>query len=563
MKLNNKGFAISGVLYPVFVLFLVLIFGIVGVLSSSKTLIDRVRNEVEMELNGEDLTPTITMTGSDITIANGYTFDLMEGVKAFDYEGKELGPERISYNSTPTFSNTVNGVYEVEYTASDIKGRTKTFLRTLRVETGNIYDFAYTGGAQTFTSPASALYKVETWGAQGGGAGGRGAYTTGEVNITANQQMHVYVGGLGGALLNPYTLGLNGGYNGGGSGGFFTAGAYPVRVPGGGGATDVRTYTNRFRYVRDYISGSTANTGNHWVEIQVFDKNDVNIAFNRPATCNTGGSSLALITDNSTAFNPYASCNAGSGQWVEIDLGAEYEISYIRVWHYHGDPRTYYQSRTTLYNSDRSYEYDVFNSDHTSTYQETAAGIQHNVMDWSSLGGLRSRIMVAAGGGSGGTGGAGGTLSGLTGAATGNGVLGGGGTQTAGGTSANRIGKFGIGGDGFITLPNSPNCNDGYAAGGGYYGGGGGTGGSASCTPTNTGTGGGGSSFISGHTGVNAINMTGTHTGQPNHYSGLVFTNTSMIAGNAVMPAPSGGTQTGNSGDGYARITFLKKINID
>ena len=106
--------------------------------------------------------------------------------------------------------------------------------------------------------------------------------------------------------------------------------------------------------------------------------------------------------------------------------------------------------------------------------------------------------------------------------------------------------KFGIGQDG-----------DRAGAGGGYYGG---------YAGTNFGTasgirGAGGSSFISGHTGCNAISSSSTenniiHTGQPNHYSGYVFTNTVMKAGNESMPSPTGGTETGHSGNGYCKITW-------
>ncbi len=72
----------------------------------------------------------------------------------------------------------------------------------------------------------------------------------------------------------------------------------------------------------------------------------------------------------------------------------------------------------------------------------------------------------------------------------------------------------------------------------------------------------GGSSFISGYSGCNAISGSSTsdnitHTGSPNHYSGYVFTNSQMIAGNASMPSPSGGTEIGHAGNGYARITFV------
>ena len=72
----------------------------------------------------------------------------------------------------------------------------------------------------------------------------------------------------------------------------------------------------------------------------------------------------------------------------------------------------------------------------------------------------------------------------------------------------------------------------------------------------------GGSGFISGHTGCNAISSSSTsskivHTGQPNHYSGKIFTNTVMMAGNESMPSPTGGTETGHSGNGYAKITWM------
>ena len=72
---------------------------------------------------------------------------------------------------------------------------------------------------------------------------------------------------------------------------------------------------------------------------------------------------------------------------------------------------------------------------------------------------------------------------------------------------------------------------------------------------------GGGSSYISGYYGCNSISETSTesniaHTNQTVHYSGLAFTNSNMLAGNEEMPNYNGGTMTGNSGNGYARITL-------
>ena len=50
MKLNNKGMAISGILYSVLVLFIVLVFGILSLLASTKFSFDKFRSDVKERL---------------------------------------------------------------------------------------------------------------------------------------------------------------------------------------------------------------------------------------------------------------------------------------------------------------------------------------------------------------------------------------------------------------------------------------------------------------------------------------------------------------------------------
>ena len=180
--------------------------------------------------------------------------------------------------------------------------------------------------------------------------------------------------------------------------------------------------------------------------------------------------------------------------------------------------------------------------------------------DWDNFNSLKSRIMVAAGGGGAGYNigvsyfpGAAGGLSGQD--AYGSRMwtfAGTGGTQTSGGKGydsdkyTETKGLFGKGGTGH------GNYDGGGGGGGGYYGGSGGV----------VDSGSGGSSYISGHSGCKTITSTSTstnisHSSSPNHYSGKVFTNTVMKAGNESMPSPTGGTETGHSGNGYAKITWM------
>jgi len=148
--------------------------------------------------------------------------------------------------------------------------------------------------------------------------------------------------------------------------------------------------------------------------------------------------------------------------------------------------------------------------------------------DWRNANSLRSRIMVAAGGGAGGDSGADTGYPGIGGMLIGNsGEVATGGKQTTGGTQQNSYGNGGFG-----------TAGSGCGGGSGYYGGGG-----ALCANGA----GGGSSYISGYAGVNSITSETdeTHTSQTKHYSNRYFINTEMQSGI-------------NSGNGKAKITYLK-----
>ena len=98
---------------------------------------------------------------------------------------------------------------------------TVVFPPTCSTAINTTWDFAYTGASQTFTAPCRGSYLVEAWGAQGGNAGGKGAYTTGTINVDANQKFYLFIGGTNG-------------YNGGAPGGIYEYDS------NGGGASDVR-----------------------------------------------------------------------------------------------------------------------------------------------------------------------------------------------------------------------------------------------------------------------------------------------------------------------------------
>ena len=251
--------------------------------------------------------------------------------------------------------------------------------------------------------------------------------------------------------------------------------------------------------------------------------------------------------------------NGGKGGYVKghISLGNQNQL-YVYVGSQGDTPKINdsgrtYEKATGGWNGGGAGDYD-HSDDECSGGGGGATDIRTVNGNWDNFNSLKSRIMVAGAGGGGGgwAGETGGHAGGLTGVDS-DWII----NKNIPITHGNQTSgyKLGIGEDGVHVYGNQ----DVGGGGGGYYGG---------CSyhgdrisGIDDYSGGGGSSFISGHSGCNAINQNSTstkitHTGQPNHYSGYVFTNTVMKAGNEVMPSPTGGTETGHSGNGYCKITW-------
>ncbi|MCK9339388.1 MAG: glycine-rich protein, partial [Bacteroidales bacterium] len=156
---------------------------------------------------------------------------------------------------------------------------------------------------------------------------------------------------------------------------------------------------------------------------------------------------------------------------------------------------------------------------------------------WQSTTHYNSRLIVAGGGGGAGfsstIGGYGGGSSGGQGG-NGSATGGYGGSQSSGGSN-NAAGMFGT--------ANTSHSNNGGGGGGGWYGG-------ASGIGSGTDAGGGGGSGY-----VNTVSS--YHPSGYLHSASHFLSNTSLIAGNATMPNPDGGTMTGRTGNGFARISGM------
>jgi hypothetical protein len=140
--------------------------------------------------------------------------------------------------------------------------------------------------------------------------------------------------------------------------------------------------TRKVRYVRDWLNGSSANYGNHWVEIQAIDGIGTNRALSKVPTSDAGNTvvnpSYATDGDVTNPANHSVISPDGGLKYLQIDLGDVYDIATVNIWHYWGDPRTYHNTKTEV-SEDGVNWVTVFDSAISGEYAETSIGRTHSL----------------------------------------------------------------------------------------------------------------------------------------------------------------------------------------
>ena len=144
--------------------------------------------------------------------------------------------------------------YEIEKGTATIDGTNVTptsdsLVIKVNYKEKTVYELAYIDVTTTtpkpyyeFKAKYDGIYKLETWGAQGGYGsdetkyyGGYGGYSTGTIHLKRGETLYIVIGGKGNSATAKAATKVIGGYNGGGDG-FGNTDKY---VSGGGGATHI------------------------------------------------------------------------------------------------------------------------------------------------------------------------------------------------------------------------------------------------------------------------------------------------------------------------------------
>ena len=296
--MNNKGMAISSILYTILVLFLVLLFGILGLISSAKTTFDTLKNKIFANLNASR--PTITYVEDEFIdsnmiisvtsrkyidtyyIAQNSTTITKEEIKQ---NGTKLSYPSGSFNINYVVSNTdpydlyLKDIHDNVYKLNFAKDK-----GSCEYEEGYVWDASnFPAGKSTkFIFPCDGIYTLDVRGAQGGttnnfgsttyqGTGGKGGRSYGDYQATAGDVVYVVVGkqGTAPAYNTTGSTASYGGYNGGGH--VTNWDTNSSMVAGGGGCTHISTASGALSSTKSaiivaggggggYVANSTLST---------------------------------------------------------------------------------------------------------------------------------------------------------------------------------------------------------------------------------------------------------------------------------------------------------------
>lgn len=424
-----------------------------------------------------------------------------------------------------------------------------------------------TGGTSGGSSPSGSYPGGGGGGFIGNGGSGYGSGGSAFRNL-----------GYGGAGHGNASSGW-GGFGGGGGNGWYGGGGGGGYQGGNGGSTDGIAGKGGYSYNSgtNQLNSSGYNSGHGKVVISSL--------FNPVTIIGGGGSSGGVSEGQKFDFN-----YTGGVQQKSLPAG-KYKLE---VWGAEGNSNSYtavggkggYSVGELSVNSDNTVYiyiggkagYNGGGTGGTGANPGANGGGATDIRIGSTAAG--NRVIVAGGGGGGGASSNGGSPGNRTSNAGGEGGYGHTGSGSSGGSNSNYNGKGGSSGStssggagGAGGTASSSNSSDGtyYPAGGGgggggYYGGGGGgsggywgngysasgkTGGSGS---SGSGGAGGNSKYTSSRSGWYSYAAGGGGGGSG--YVGGV-TNGVIMSGGSTIPKPSGGTQMGNEGNGFARITAL------
>ncbi len=217
---------------------------------------------------------TFNIQGKNSIVENLSNFNVyFHSIKLNGVEVEGISSSKDSF----TIEGNIDGLieYEIINDSTDYDANTFVDCTIDKTTTGNTLEFDYTGYEQIFTASEDAIYKLETWGAQGATSsdtyhGGYGGYSVGELKLSKGEKLYVYVGEKGKNLVTDINAGQFSSYPNGGAVKINSLSTLKIIYSSGGGSTHI---SNKQGFIADLyssknniimVAGGGGGTSTYW-----------------------------------------------------------------------------------------------------------------------------------------------------------------------------------------------------------------------------------------------------------------------------------------------------------
>lgn len=292
--MNRKGFAVTGIIYTLMIVFIILIITLLAMFSDRKNLLDELKERVLNEVNTYEKALNMVYSPKSAADANTDPY--------YEYIVK------------------VKGYYNFYVTSADgTNVKTSFYLR----EGEKVYIKV---GSKTYNSGKTEIAFNNT---------------TNNVLVVQNNSRYtinsyedrVFIG----SKLDRDTS--------------ITEGKVEIEY-----ASNKRQNTdlNRTRYIRECLYSNSANGVNEWSEIKAI-KSGINYALS--GTVSGDVINPEVINDDNIHNLTQSTLASDNKACVVIDLGAMYDVDYIYIWHNYSDNRIYYEREVAVSSDNENYRF--------------------------------------------------------------------------------------------------------------------------------------------------------------------------------------------------------------
>lgn len=365
-KMNNKGFAISTLLYGLLLVAFLVVSLLISIMSTNRKNTSTLIKKIEEELN------RYSQTVTEITSTEGAQEFIIPYGKAGWYKIELWGAGAIPETGDPVESSSKRGAYtsgiiyleENEHIYFQIGTQGANSGSTNNNESANgaggATDVRIRGGNwNSFKDSSEKDTRIMI--AAGGGTstvtGGGLRFDTGaENNFKKFNDGGSYISGMAGQPISTFGKFLNpvmytGVNNGGGKAKIELISSSTEANP----PAKKNTYLNNIRYIRDCIQIDAAQTEEYWKEIQAITSSGENVAQKAGVTINFGAhgsetTPISGLNDGSLKAITGTITSSIGQKCILVDLGSTYNLEEIAIFHNtkNATTQTYSYSKTSV-----------------------------------------------------------------------------------------------------------------------------------------------------------------------------------------------------------------------